>query len=99
MPKPASHQRIARERMTELLKQADVVFKEHPALSKRYVTIARKISMKYKVPFSKDQKKFFCKKCDAYLVPGKNSTIRLSNGHMVIRCIECGNIRRIVYKK
>lgn len=85
--------------MDELLKQADVVFSEHAELSNRYVSLARKIAMKYKVHFSKEQKRMFCKKCDSYLRQGKNCTTRLEHGLLVMKCLNCGNIRRIVYKK
>jgi len=99
MHKPVSHERIAKERIAELFRQADEAFFEHPELSRRYVVLARKIAMKFRVKFSKDQKRLFCKKCDAYLKQGKNSTTRLVKGKIVIRCSECGNVRRFVYRK
>ena len=41
---------IAKERIEILFEQAKESFKSSPSLSNRYVTMARKISMKYKVP-------------------------------------------------
>jgi len=99
MHKPVSHERIAKERISELFRQADGNFLEYPALSRRYVILARKIAMKYRVKFSREQKKVFCKKCNAYLRQGKNSTVRLVKDNIVIRCSECGNVRRFVYRK
>jgi ribonuclease P protein subunit RPR2 len=98
MHKPISHQRIAKERIVELFNQAEQQFKEYPELSRRYVVLARKIAMKFKIRFSRDQKKLFCKNCNAYLKQGVNSSIRLVNGHIVLRCKECGNVRRFVYR-
>jgi ribonuclease P protein subunit RPR2 len=99
MHKPISHERIAKERIAELFRQADEQFKDYPELSRRYVKLARKIAMKYRVRFTKEQKRMFCKACDAYLKQGKNSTIRLQHGKLVLRCSECGFVRRFVYKK
>lgn len=97
--KPEQLTNIAKERITKLFQEAETMFKEHPELSKRYMGLARKIAMKYKVKFTKEQKLKFCKKCNAYLKPGINSTRRLNKGILVIRCNECNHLRRAVYKK
>ena len=99
MNKPVSHQRVALQRINELLVQASDAFSEYPDMSRRYVLIARKMAMKYKVRFTKDQKRLFCKKCNAYLQQGNNCSVRLEHGRIVITCKECGSIRRIIYKK
>ncbi len=93
------HQKIAADRVSKLLFQAELRFKTHPGLSKRYVQLARTIAMKYRMKFSSEQKKLFCKKCNAYLKTGVNSRVRLERGNMVITCLECKNVRRIPYKK
>ncbi|MBR9692933.1 hypothetical protein GOV07_03290 [Candidatus Woesearchaeota archaeon] len=38
----------------------------------------------------------YCRTCDAYLVQGTNSTIRVKKGIRILRCQECGNVRRKV---
>ena len=98
MHKPESHTRIAKERVDELFSQAESQFKDHPELSKRYVVLARKIAARYRLRFSTDQKKRFCKNCNAYL-KSVNSTTRIVHGHIVLRCKECGNVRRFVVSK
>ena len=99
MNKPISHQRIALERIDKLFFQADSNFKERPELSKRYVEMARRLSTKYKVKFTTEQKRMSCKKCNAYLKNGVNSRVRLEHGKLVQTCLECKHVRRIPYKK
>ena len=96
--KPVSNTRIAQEHIVALFKQAEEQFKEHPDLSKRYIYMIQKIAMKYKLHFSRNQKKMFCKKCNAYLKQGINSKIRLVKNRIVLTCLECGHVRRFVYK-
>jgi ribonuclease P protein subunit RPR2 len=97
--KSFNQQTIALERINKLFVEAESSFKEHPELSKRYISLARKLSTRYKVKFTKDQKKLFCKKCDSYLKIGVNSRVRLEHGKLVQTCLECKGVRRTVYKK
>ena len=64
--------RIAKERIEVLFKEAKGAFKEDPKLANRYVKLARKIAMKYKVRIRPELKRRFCKHCYCYLVPSKN---------------------------
>ena len=80
----------ARENIEELFRQAEENFREYPQLSKRYVVLARKIGMKNRIRFTKEEKMHFCKKCSSYLMNGKNSRIRLERGNLVLTCLDCG---------
>jgi len=93
-----SFQEIAIERIDELFLQAEKVFNERKDLANRYVFLARRLSLKFKVPFKKEQKLRFCKKCNSFLVNGTNSRLRLSKGNIVVKCLSCNNIRRLKYK-
>jgi ribonuclease P protein subunit RPR2 len=97
--KSFNQQKIAYDRIEKLFEQAELAFKEYPHLSKRYVALARKLSMRYKVKFTSDQKKNSCKKCDSYLKNGINCRTRLVKGKVVRTCLVCQNVRRIIYKK
>ena len=97
--KSFNQQKIAFERIEKLFEQAALSFKEHPDLSKRYVALARKLSTRYKVRFTSEQKKNSCKKCNSYLKNGVNSRVRLANGKMIQTCLVCNNVRRMIYKK
>lgn len=95
----------AKERITHLFEQAKKAFTKDPALSNRYITIARKLSMKYKVRIPRELKRRFCKHCYRYLVPGENCRIRTKNSKVVYYCLNCKKFMRfpckpalIVYK-
>jgi len=94
--KKGLHQDIARKRIEELFKQAQIAKSDD--LANRYAEMAHKISLKFKVSFTKSQKQSYCKKCKSYLRKGYNCRIRLNEGKVVVKCLNCGNIRRFVYK-
>ncbi len=96
--KSPAQKKIALERISELFRQAEKIHVESQKLADRYVSLARKISLRYKVSFSREQKASFCKKCSSFLVPGKNSRARTSNGKLVVQCLNCKAYRRFVYK-
>jgi len=95
--KPTKQTKIALERIYLLFKEAKLMFREDPNLSRRYVQLARKISMKYKVKFPAVLKRKFCKNCNSYLV-AKNSKVRTRQGFLVIHCLGCGYIRKTNFK-
>lgn len=90
---------IAKERMDILFTLAEKEFIQYPHRAHRYVTLARNISKRYntKIPHKWDRR--FCKRCYKFLKPGNNSSVRLVNEEVRIKCIECDNIIRIPYKK
>ena len=89
---------IAAERVKILFEQAKLRFKKSPELSNRYMQLARRMAMKFRVRFTSAQKRSFCKKCHKYLFPGKNLRVRTKKGHMVYYCLNCKNIARFRYK-
>ena len=97
-PKPNSQVKIAKERIDGLFKQADEMFSEDPQLSDRYVAIARKISMKFKVRIPPQLKRKFCKHCYCFLMPGKNCRVRTHEGKVVYYCQNCKKFMRFPYK-
>ena len=90
---------IAQNSINELFSEADKIFQDEPGLANRYVEIARKISMKFKVKLSSVQTKKFCKTCHNFLVPGKNCRVRLTNQKLVYYCFSCKNHMRFPYSK
>lgn len=90
--------RIAEERIEILFEQAKTSFKDSPSLSNRYITLARKLSMKYKVSIPKKYKKLFCKKCYKFLQPGKTLRTRIKNKTLVYYCTNCNYIKRYPLK-
>ena len=89
-----SKKQVALERIKILFKQAKRIFNKNPALSNRYVTLARKIAMKAKVRIPRDLQKKFCKHCYKYLVPGTNCRVRTINKKIVYYCLDCKKYMR-----
>ncbi len=97
--KSADQKAIALERIKTLFKEAREVFKEDKELSNRYVELARKIAMKYKVRIPSELQKQFCKHCYKFLMPDVNCRIRLHNKKVVYYCLECKKFMRFPYIK
>jgi len=97
--KPQQFQRIARERIEKLFIEAERQFKKDSKLSNRYVHLARKISMKYKVRIRPVLQKRFCKHCYIYLVPGSNCRVRLYGHKVSYYCKACKAYMRFPYIK
>lgn len=90
---------LAIQRVERLFKLADEEFGSHPERSDRYVFIARKIGMRYRVRLPGELKRRVCKRCYCYLVPGSNSRVRLRDNYVVITCLKCGNQMRYPYTR
>jgi len=86
---------IAKERIAELFKQADLTFAKNKSLANRYVTLARKLAMKVKVRIPLELKRRYCKHCYKYLKPGVNSRVRTRDSKVIISCFECKKFTRI----
>jgi len=86
---------IAKERIKTLFQQAEQTFVKDKSLANRYVTLARKISMKLRLRMPRELKRKFCKHCYKYLKPGTNARVRTRDGKVVISCFECKKFTRI----
>lgn len=87
---------IAQERIWRLLTQAEAqALAGQMQRSKRYLQLARAISMRTKTPLPKDF--LYCRKCLTPLIPGKNCRVRLRSSRVVVHCLECDSIRRKPY--
>ncbi|MEM0074364.1 MAG: hypothetical protein QXF85_00530 [Candidatus Micrarchaeaceae archaeon] len=93
---------LASDRISRLLGLAEAMARQNTELSrdleKRYVRLASRISAHYKVKMPKELEQKICKKCNNFLVPGINCTVRLASGrkYIVYKC-ECGAERHIFY--
>ena len=97
--KPFLQTKIAKERISFLFKKADEVFTEDKVLADRYVTLARKISMKFKIRIPSSLKRQFCPHCYKYLRPSVNLRVRLNQSRLVYYCLECKHFWRMPYLK
>lgn len=89
-------EQIAHERMEILFAQAHLaVVAGNEARAKRYVFLARRIGMRYNVPVPRQQRRWVCRGCWTFMVPGHNCSTRLRPGRIVIRCLRCGRVKRL----
>ncbi len=65
--------------------------------SREYVRLARRIAERNRLSFPRAFERFSCDACDVYLRPGRNATVRLQRGRVVIKC-DCGEIARYPYR-
>ena len=82
----------------KLFNEAKSQFNKNPDLSNRYVKIARKLAMKVNLKFPRELKRKFCKHCYLYLVPGKNSRVRIHKSRVIYYCFNCKNYMRFLKK-
>ncbi len=97
---PKSEQKkIAKDQINHFFSLASREFPLRKGLANRYVTLARKIAMKYKVRMPKEHKRRYCKHCYKYLKPAVNSRTRIQHNKVIITCFECTKITRIPLNK
>ena len=87
-------QAIALERIYRLFELAQLQIEKNPERSKRYISLARKISTKARSRIPDELKTRFCKKCDLPLQNGKNAQIRKEGAITIVRCLACGFERK-----
>ncbi|KYK32195.1 MAG: hypothetical protein AYK22_07575 [Thermoplasmatales archaeon SG8-52-3] len=90
---------IALERINKLFLMAEnKALSGNFSIANRYVSIARKLSMKYLVPIPKEFKHRFCKHCYSFLSPYLNSRFRIHRSKLIIYCNNCKKYSRIPIK-
>lgn len=93
---------IASQRIDILFNLTKVVIKEDFELASKYVELIRRIAMKAQVRLPRSKKMWICKKCNTLLIPGFTARIRIRCNrmtHIVITCLNCGNIKRYPVQK
>ena len=79
---------IARQRCEKLLGLAKDMLAQDVALSKRYVSLARKIAMRHRFSLGS---RLFCKNCNTIYVPGLTVRVRVSPSQqrVLYTCLSC----------
>ncbi len=85
---------IAYERITYLFDVAGREYADSPERSNRYVSLAKRIGMRYRVSLPQELKRKMCKGCGSFLSPGSNCRVRLKNGRLTITCMNCNRVQR-----
>jgi len=70
-----------------------------PAAVKRFVQLARRIGMRYQVSLPSELRRRICRECDAILVPGRTARHRVTQGRLIVTCLQCGVIKRYPFRR
>jgi len=92
--KPAKQVQIVKRRIRFLFNEAKASLKKDANLSVKYVKLARRMAMKYKIKLPSELKKKFCKHCYSYLIPGVNCRVRIHKHRVIYCCLNCKNYDR-----
>ena len=99
MVKKQSFREIALRRIKRLFELAEQeAARGREDRSDRYVQLARKIGMRYRVRIPRHLKMRVCKNCKSYLIPGRNMRVRLRGDYITTTCLKCGRQMRRPYK-
>ncbi len=92
-----TERRIAKQRVRYLIRRAEKYKNIDYELARRYVELAKKIAMRYRVRIERKLKLLYCKKC---LYPYKDGRfrVRIRKGRTIITCLNCGYVRRFPLK-
>ncbi len=85
--------RIARERIDYLIERALEYRSIDYELARRYIELAKKIAMKYRVRLRPEQRRVFCKGC-LYPYRSDRMRVRIKKGRVIVTCLNCGRKRR-----
>jgi len=97
-----AYREIASQRMTTLLDLAIRSLSQDPERAQRYLLLARRLGMRYKVRIPLQFRHVICRRCKSLLVPGINARVRISQRrepHVVISCMLCKGFNRIPLRR
>ncbi|HET7146861.1 MAG TPA: RNase P subunit [Candidatus Nitrosopolaris sp.] len=85
---------IAKERVGILIANALKEAHVNEKIANEQAHLARKIAMRLRVRLDYEVRQLFCKKCKEFIIPGRNSRIRvgrINTRSIRITCVECGH--------
>jgi ribonuclease P protein subunit RPR2 len=86
---------IAKERIDMLIKSA--LKERDELLAAQQARQAKKIAMRYRVRLLYEERQLYCKKCKAFIVPGRTARVRVGRAKtraIRITCLGCGHTYR-----
>lgn len=96
--KKNNKKQIALQRASNLI---DIALYSQDLFSVDHINTAKKIIAKYKIKIPFEYKILFCKNCKKFIIPGKNSRIRIGRSKIKalrITCKICGHTYRKIIK-
>lgn len=91
----AEAKEIAKERIEILV--ATALKEKDEALAARQARRAKQISMRYRIRLPSAARQLFCKKCKAFIVPGRTARVRVGRAKtraIRITCLRCDHTYR-----
>lgn len=91
----AQAREIARERIDMLVKNA--LKEKDESLAAQQARRAKKIAMRFRVRLPYEARQLYCKKCKAFIVPGRSARVRVGGAKtraVRITCLRCGHTYR-----
>lgn len=82
---------IAREHINILVKSA--LKERDEVLAARQARQVKKIAMRFRIRLPYEARQLFCKKCKAFIVPGRSARMRVGRARtraVRITCLRCG---------
>ena len=98
--KKAQAKEIARERIDILV--AHALRERESGFEQKQAALAKKIAMRFRIRMRYDQRQLYCKKCKAFIIPGRTARVRLGRARtraVRITCLLCGHVYRKVISK
>jgi len=95
--KQQAKKEVARGRIEILL--ACALQEKDRELAQKQAGLAKKIDMRYRVRMPYRLRQLFCKKCKAFIVPGRDARVRTGRSAtkaVRITCLRCGHTYRKV---
>jgi ribonuclease P protein subunit RPR2 len=86
---------IARERIDILVKSA--LNEKDETLAAKQARRAKKIAMRFRVRLPYEVRQLYCKRCKAFVVPGRSARVRVGRAKtraVRITCLRCGHTYR-----
>ena len=71
-------------------------------LARRQAELARKVMLRFNVRLDYSLRRFICRGCKKFVLPGVNARVRLGHGKppaLRITCLECGHVSRKILKR
>lgn len=90
--------KIALERISYLIERAQKFKFIDYELAKRYVELAKKISMKYRVRIPRKYKMLFCRKC-LYPFRSDRFRVRVHKSAVIVTCLNCSKVKRFQLRR
>ena len=92
---------IGRERIDIVVANALDYSRINEDLANAQAQLAKKIAMRVRLKLDYEIRQLYCKKCKYFIIPGRNSRIRIGRYRIKgirITCLRCGYVYRKIIK-